>query len=146
MILSFQVKQGKVHVLLLSPEALVGGGRSGSSCLPPADQLPPVAFACIDEVHCVSEWSHNFRPCYLRLCKVSMNVVSSEVERSPGTHQSRPHTRFLLFFSGSSGTPRCSVSSWPHSHGHPEYRSRCSPSPWGVGHRQNASAAGSCTS
>lgn len=65
-----KVKQGKVHVLLLSPEALVGGGRSGSSCLPPADQLPPVAFACIDEVHCVSEWSHNFRPCYLRLCKV----------------------------------------------------------------------------
>ncbi|XP_053310854.1 ATP-dependent DNA helicase Q4 isoform X2 [Spea bombifrons] len=65
-----KVKEGKVHVLLLSPEALVGGGYSGSSCLPPADQLPPVAFACIDEAHCVSEWSHNFRPCYLRLCKV----------------------------------------------------------------------------
>ncbi|XP_069802330.1 ATP-dependent DNA helicase Q4 isoform X2 [Dendropsophus ebraccatus] len=65
-----KVKQGKVHVVLLSPEALVGGGQSGTSCLPPADQLPPVAFACIDEVHCVSEWSHNFRPCYLRLCKV----------------------------------------------------------------------------
>ncbi|CAH2218532.1 ATP-dependent DNA helicase Q4 [Pelobates cultripes] len=65
-----KVKEGQVHVLLLSPEALVGGGHSGSSCLPPADQLPPVAFACIDEAHCVSEWSHNFRPCYLRLCKV----------------------------------------------------------------------------
>nr|XP_060631979.1 ATP-dependent DNA helicase Q4-like [Anolis sagrei ordinatus] len=65
-----KVKAGKVHVLLLSPEALVGGGLSASSCLPPADQLPPVAFACIDEAHCVSEWSHNFRPCYLRLCKV----------------------------------------------------------------------------
>ncbi|XP_067824745.1 ATP-dependent DNA helicase Q4 [Heptranchias perlo] len=65
-----KVKEGKVHVLLLSPEALVGGGRAGSSCLPPAHELPPVAFACIDEAHCVSEWSHNFRPCYLRLCKV----------------------------------------------------------------------------
>ncbi|XP_070798035.1 ATP-dependent DNA helicase Q4 [Pituophis catenifer annectens] len=65
-----RVKAGKVQVLLLSPEALVGGGLSSSSCLPPADQLPPVAFACIDEVHCLSEWSHNFRPCYLRLCKV----------------------------------------------------------------------------
>ncbi|XP_072364116.1 ATP-dependent DNA helicase Q4 [Scyliorhinus torazame] len=65
-----KVKEGKVHVLLLSPEALVGGGWAGASCLPPARELPPVAFACIDEAHCVSEWSHNFRPCYLRLCKV----------------------------------------------------------------------------
>ena len=67
---SLQVKAGEVHFLLLSPEALVAGGHSGFACLPPADQLPPVAFACIDEAHCVSEWSHNFRPCYLCLCKV----------------------------------------------------------------------------
>uniref|UniRef100_I3KUY2 DNA 3'-5' helicase n=1 Tax=Oreochromis niloticus TaxID=8128 RepID=I3KUY2_ORENI len=64
------VKSGQVCLLLLSPEALVGGGGSGSGCLPSAQELPPVAFACIDEAHCVSEWSHNFRPCYLRLCKV----------------------------------------------------------------------------
>ncbi|XP_029298312.1 LOW QUALITY PROTEIN: ATP-dependent DNA helicase Q4 [Cottoperca gobio] len=65
-----KVKSGEVCVLLLSPEALVGGGGSGLGCLPSAQELPPVAFACIDEAHCVSEWSHNFRPCYLRLCKV----------------------------------------------------------------------------
>ncbi|XP_064298015.1 ATP-dependent DNA helicase Q4 isoform X1 [Phalacrocorax carbo] len=65
-----KVRQGEVQVLLLSPEALVGGNGFGSSCLPSADRLPAVAFACIDEAHCVSEWSHNFRPCYLRLCQV----------------------------------------------------------------------------
>ncbi|KAM6411082.1 LOW QUALITY PROTEIN: ATP-dependent DNA helicase Q4 [Pluvialis apricaria] len=65
-----KVRQGEVQVLLLSPEALVGGSGSGFGCLPSADRLPAVAFACIDEAHCVSEWSHNFRPCYLRLCKV----------------------------------------------------------------------------
>ncbi|XP_032112407.1 ATP-dependent DNA helicase Q4 isoform X4 [Sapajus apella] len=60
-----KVQAGQVHVLLLTPEALVGAGG-----LPPATQLPPVAFACIDEAHCLSQWSHNFRPCYLRVCKV----------------------------------------------------------------------------
>ncbi|MBZ3872929.1 ATP-dependent DNA helicase Q4 [Sciurus carolinensis] len=58
-----KVQAAQVHVLMLSPEALVGAGAS----LP---QLPPVAFACIDEAHCLSQWSHNFRPCYLRVCKV----------------------------------------------------------------------------
>ena len=69
--------EGRTSVLLLSPEALVGGalwsGRDSSYSL---RRLPPVAFACIDEVHCVSEWSHNFRPSYLRIHKVmSAHIV-----------------------------------------------------------------------
>ncbi|XP_074059108.1 ATP-dependent DNA helicase Q4 isoform X2 [Macrotis lagotis] len=65
-----KVMTGKVQVLLLSPEAVVGAWPGGFSCLPSAARLPPVAFVCIDEAHCLSQWSHNFRPCYLRLCKV----------------------------------------------------------------------------
>ena len=58
---------GDVHFLLVSPEALVG--RGGASLFG-ITKLPPISFACIDEAHCVSEWSHHFRPSYLRLCKV----------------------------------------------------------------------------
>ncbi|XP_037658931.1 ATP-dependent DNA helicase Q4 isoform X6 [Choloepus didactylus] len=61
-----QVQAAKVHVLMLSPEALVGAAAGGLAGLP----LPPVAFACLDEAHCLSQWSHNFRPCYLRVCRV----------------------------------------------------------------------------
>ncbi|CAB4025820.1 ATP-dependent DNA helicase Q4, partial [Paramuricea clavata] len=64
-----QICSGKAAVVLVSPEALVGG-NSGVGCLPHPSKLPPIAFACIDEAHCVSEWSHNFRPSYLRVCKV----------------------------------------------------------------------------
>uniref|UniRef100_A0A8C0DIA4 ATP-dependent DNA helicase Q4 n=1 Tax=Balaenoptera musculus TaxID=9771 RepID=A0A8C0DIA4_BALMU len=60
-----KVRSAQVQVLMLSPEALVGAG--GAALL---TQLPPVAFACIDEAHCLSQWSHNFRPCYLRVCQV----------------------------------------------------------------------------
>ncbi|NWW17034.1 RECQ4 helicase, partial [Falcunculus frontatus] len=54
-----KVRNGRAQILLLSPEALVG---SGSYSLFFRDRFPPVAFACLDEAHCVSQWSHNFRP------------------------------------------------------------------------------------
>lgn len=61
--------EGKIDVLLLSPETVVSAENSQqfSSLLL---HLPPVAFACIDEVHCLSQWSHNFRPSYLMLSRV----------------------------------------------------------------------------
>lgn len=64
-----QLKQGLVDVLLLSPEAIVAGEKStGFGQI--LKELPPIAFVCIDEAHCVSQWSHNFRPSYLMVCRV----------------------------------------------------------------------------
>ncbi|XP_018315009.1 ATP-dependent DNA helicase Q4 isoform X2 [Mycetomoellerius zeteki] len=63
------VKDGKVNILLISPEAVVSSEKStGFGAL--LRQLPPIAFACIDEAHCISQWSHNFRPSYLMVCRV----------------------------------------------------------------------------
>lgn len=63
------IQRGEIDILLLSPEAVVAGEKStGFGSI--LRKLPPIAFACIDEVHCVSQWSHNFRPSYLMICKV----------------------------------------------------------------------------
>lgn len=63
------IAAGDLSVLLVSPEAVVAGEKSSAfgSLL---RKLPPIAFACIDEAHCVSQWSHNFRPSYLMICRV----------------------------------------------------------------------------
>merc|ERR1719284_1913945 len=54
------VRNRLVDVLFISPERLSVWAFDGCG-------LPTIALACVDEAHCVSEWSHNFRPDYLRL-------------------------------------------------------------------------------
>ncbi|NWW56609.1 RECQ4 helicase, partial [Ifrita kowaldi] len=54
-----KVRSGRAQILLLSPEAVVGSGFFSRFF---RDRFPPVAFACLDEAHCISQWSHNFRP------------------------------------------------------------------------------------
>lgn len=63
------LKDGAINILLISPEALISGDAS-HGFVGLFKSLPPIAFACIDEAHCVSQWSHNFRPSYLMICRV----------------------------------------------------------------------------
>ncbi|XP_023946147.2 ATP-dependent DNA helicase Q4 [Bicyclus anynana] len=63
------LKNGEINILLISPEALIAGDTS-SGFAGLFKSLPNIAFACIDEAHCVSQWSHNFRPSYLMICRV----------------------------------------------------------------------------
>lgn len=64
------IKSGIVDVLLVSPEAIVAGEKSSGGFGSLLRKLPPIAFVCIDEAHCMSQWSHNFRPSYLMICRV----------------------------------------------------------------------------
>lgn len=57
--------EGRAQVLFLSPECIVGGLHFINF-----DAFARVAFVCIDEAHCLAEWSTNFRPSYLHLYKV----------------------------------------------------------------------------
>jgi ATP-dependent DNA helicase Q4 len=57
------IKNGSIKILFISPERL-NSDRFIEMVL---KEFPPISFACIDEVHCVSQWSHNFRPSYLHL-------------------------------------------------------------------------------
>lgn len=37
-----------------------------------------IAMVCVDEIHCASEWSHNFRPAYLKLHDMIKDKVTSQ--------------------------------------------------------------------
>eukprot|EP00347_Sterkiella_histriomuscorum_P010247 403377026 len=37
-----------------------------------------IAMVCVDEIHCASEWSHNFRPAYLKLHDMIKEKVTSQ--------------------------------------------------------------------
>lgn len=68
-----QLSKGEAQVAFISPEALVGGILN----LEDLKNLPPVGFVCIDEAHCLSQWSHNFRPAYLQFFEIlheQMNI------------------------------------------------------------------------
>ena len=59
-----KLREGKIKVLFISPERLFSsrfrrlmGGRTA----------PKVSLVVLDEAHCISQWSHNFRTAYLRI-------------------------------------------------------------------------------
>lgn len=53
------VTDKKIKVLFISPERFFIEDFSKFN--------REIAMVCVDEIHCASEWSHNFRPAYLKI-------------------------------------------------------------------------------
>lgn len=63
-----------IKILFISPEKLQS---QSFLSLVRTRRIPPIPFVCVDEVHCLSEWSHNFRPAYLLLNHVLISDLKS---------------------------------------------------------------------
>ncbi len=61
------IEAGEVDLLLISPERL-NNDRFRATVLPALAEQ--VGCLVIDEVHCISDWGHDFRPDYRRLARV----------------------------------------------------------------------------
>ncbi|XP_010549284.1 PREDICTED: ATP-dependent DNA helicase Q-like 5 [Tarenaya hassleriana] len=57
-----RLKEGTIKVLFVSPERFLN-----AEFLSMFRMSLSVALVVVDEAHCISEWSHNFRPSYMRL-------------------------------------------------------------------------------
>jgi ATP-dependent DNA helicase Q4 len=66
-----QIINKKKDVLFITPERL--HSKKFQELL---KEFPPINFVCIDEVHCLSEWSHNFRSSYLYLNQIIKEVLN----------------------------------------------------------------------
>ena len=86
------IKNGQAKLLYVAPETLLKTGLM--------DLLDSGRVAClaVDEVHCVSEWGHDFRPEYRRLSEVRRHLAQAVclALTATATHQVRQDIKACL--------------------------------------------------
>ncbi|KAJ2014270.1 hypothetical protein GGI06_003598, partial [Coemansia sp. S85] len=77
-----RLSSGLVQLLFVSPERLQSPRFQELMAM---EGMPPIQLAVIDEAHCASEWSHNFRPAYLQLPRLLRGLGARCVLAMTGT-------------------------------------------------------------
>eukprot|EP00948_MAST-09A_sp_MAST-9A-sp1_P001942 g1942.t1 len=70
-----EIRTSPLKILFLSPERLFSPSFTRLLQHP---KFPTISLCVVDEAHCVSEWSHNFRPAYLRLGQVIQDTLQAK--------------------------------------------------------------------
>ena len=69
-----KIQSNKVDALLITPERLANENFIEDVLLPLSDRI---GLFVVDEVHCISDWGHDFRPDYRRIVNVLRNVPAN---------------------------------------------------------------------
>ena len=68
-----RLRAGQIKLLYVAPERL-----ANERFLQTLGRLP-IAMLAVDEAHCISEWGHNFRPDYMKLARLAVELKVGRV-------------------------------------------------------------------
>jgi ATP-dependent DNA helicase RecQ len=81
-----ELAAGRVRLLYVSPERLVGEGSDGFRATLAGLGVP---FVAVDEAHCISQWGHDFRPSYRGLGQLRRAFPGASVHAFTATATER---------------------------------------------------------
>jgi ATP-dependent DNA helicase RecQ len=83
-----RLRRAEYELVYVAPEGLEGGLRDALAGM-------RVSLVAVDEAHCISEWGHDFRPAYRRLCGLKQQLGSPPILALTAT-ATRPVVRDIM--------------------------------------------------